>query len=234
MGWWPHYDASGVGATWKSPHVSVVIRFVEAIHALEKVKLYSYYDTECAQFRPSLLRRHGHSLKVLDAKLDFRDAWKPEHFEELRKAKVLEDLTVTIGLERLGAYPSSTSTHWPKEVQCILTSLTTLRHLTIKVSLQYDREDFVDIDRARRESAINDEYARKIVISLFTDFAPDTATETVRAVFYACEPGKVIWTSTVQRKWIPKEQRYGIEVDGDVEGEEYDRQCRSEPFDPFG
>lgn len=108
MGWWPNHN--GPQATWRSPDLDTVRRFLEGIDALERVTLYSWNDKEASQIRPSLLEKHGKSLKRLEARLDFRDAWKSEHFDELlEKAPNLQELTVTGEIWQVRRYPGERS-----------------------------------------------------------------------------------------------------------------------------
>jgi hypothetical protein len=230
FGFWPNHQ--GPKATWNSPpDMAVVKSFVDSIDALQSVIFFSWNDVECAQIRPTLLAKHGPSLKVLKHELDFRDAWKLEHFEELRdKARALEELEVTIAMERVSGHPNPIS-RWPVKVQRVISSMSSLRHLTLRIHLQYDSQDFNPNLPSR--CVLNDSFARRVVASLFNDFGADVEIETVRVLFWAQGPRQVLWTYTAERKWDSEKQQYEVVVDRRVEGEELDRQIRSEPFDPF-
>jgi hypothetical protein len=231
FGFWlnPH----GPKATWNSPpDLEVVKKFVDSIDALQSVTFFSWKDAECAQIRPELLAKHGQSLKVLKHELDFRDAWKLEHFEELRdKARVLQELEVTIAMERVVEGPESNS-RWPVKVQRVINSMCSLRRLTLRIQLQYDSHDFNP--RLQSQSVIDDSFAHRTVASLFNEFGASGEIETVRVLFFATSPGEVLWTYTAQLKWNTGKQQYEVVVDRSVEGEELDRQLRSARFDPFG
>jgi hypothetical protein len=230
FGFWP--NPYGPKATWNSPpDLEVVKTFVDSINALQSVIFFSWKDAECAHIRPQLLAKHGQSLKVLKHELDFRDAWKLEHFEELcDKARVLEELEVTIAMERVSEEPNPIS-RWPARVQRVVSSISSLRRLTLRIHLQYDSQDFTPNLPGR--CIINDSFARRTVVSLFSDFAAGVI-ETVRVLFWAMSPGQVLWIYTAQSKWDIQKQQYEVVVDRSVEGETLDRQGRSAPFDPFG
>lgn len=205
FGFWP--NSHGPKATWNSPPaLEVVKKFVDSIDALQSVIFFSWKDTECAQIRPELLAKHGQSLKVLK-------------------------LEVTIAMERFNEEPSLIS-RWPVKVQRVVSSMCSLRHLTLRIDLQFDSQDFTP--NMPERCFINDSFARRTVASLFNDFGVGVEIETVRVLFWAMSAGQVLWTYTAQRKWSSENQQYEVMVDRCVEGEECDRQSRSEPFDSFG
>jgi hypothetical protein len=233
FGFWP--NAHGPKATWNSPpDMSVVISFVESIIELRSVIFFSWKDTECAQLRPALLAKHGQQLKVLKHELDFRDAWRPEHFEDLcEKAHALEELEVTIAMKQVRQHPHPhPKTQWPAAVQRTICSMSSLRHLTLRIHLESDSHDFGPYSNS--SSVINDSVARRTVESLFNDFGTVSAIKTVKVLFWAVSPGRILWIYSAQRKWSPEMQAYKVVVDRSVEDEELDRQMRAAPFDPFG
>lgn len=239
FGFW--LNGHGPKATWNSPaDLGVLERFVESIDALESVTFYTWTDKECSQIRPALLAKHGRSLKKIRHELDFRDTWKPEHLEDLRDmAPHLEDLSVTIGMEQVAVYPNERSC-WPTAVQRTISSMASLRHLTLRIHIKYDSYQFVPAREfipgqgLRDQCCIDDVFARSTVASLFKDFGADSAIETVRVRFWAVEPRVVLWTYTARVQWLRWEEKYGVVVKRDVKGEIWDRQLRAAPFDPFG
>jgi hypothetical protein len=62
-----------------------VRRFLESIKALRVITLSTGDDADCAQIRPSLLRKYGPSFKKLVIWLGRRKAWNISHFEDLKK-----------------------------------------------------------------------------------------------------------------------------------------------------
>ncbi|OAL43394.1 hypothetical protein IQ07DRAFT_650232 [Pyrenochaeta sp. DS3sAY3a] len=239
FGFWP--NPYGPKSIWSSPEdLGVVERFVESVDALESVTFFTWTDKECSQIRPALLAKHGRSLKKLRHELDFRDAWKPEHLEDLRDmAPGLEDLSVTIEMEQLSAYPNARSC-WPMSVQRIVSSMASLRHVTLRIHLKRDSYQFVPPfeyipgQGLRDQCCIDDVFARSTVASFFKDFGADSAIETVRVRFWSVTPNEVLWTYTARNKWQRWEEKYAVVVKRDVKGEERNRQLRALPLDPFG
>jgi hypothetical protein len=134
-------------------------------------------------------------------------------------------------MERVSEEPNPIS-RWPVKVQRVISSMCSLRRLTLRIHLQYDSQDFTPNFPER--CVINDSFARRTVSSLFNDFGAGMEIQTVRVLFWARSPGQVLWTYTAQTKWNSEKQQYEVVVDRSVEGEELDRQMRSAPFDPFG
>jgi hypothetical protein len=249
MGFWP--NASGPRASWSSARdLGVVTRFVEGIEALENVTLYTGDDSECAQIRPALLRKHGRGMKKLIIWLGMREAWKLAHFADLRAhAPGLQELDVPAemyqerkerliwnllaGLRKHDGWLYERSC-WLTKVQRTLCSFKELRQLTLRVQLKYDSYQFVPDTRPEARSAINDEFAKKTALALFEGFGNNAAMELLKLVFRSKEPGMVVWTYTVRRRWMANEMKYGIVVHRTVEGEDAEERRRSEPFDPFG
>lgn len=233
FGFWlnPH----GPRANWNSSQdLTIVTDFVSSIEALQELTLFSWNDVECSQIRPAVFAHHGSSLRVLRHELDFRDAWKLEHFEDLRQhVPGIEELSVTIAMEEIKPYPGSRS-DWPMSIQRVLCSLTSLRQLALRIHLRYDSFKFIPAERGWEKSAIDDGVARGVVTSLYNDFGADAAIEKVKVLFWAVSPGLTLWTYTAEKKWVSKENRYMVVVDRIVENEELDRRVRNEPFDPFG
>ena len=142
MGFWPNF--SGPLASWRSPEdLGVVLRFIEAIDALERVKLCGANDNnECAQIEPSLLRKQGASLKCLHAGLE---AWGAKDLKELREqAPGLRELDVMLEmfqekkprmfwtlLQGTRQNPHERSC-WPAKVHRALSSFAKLRRLTLR------------------------------------------------------------------------------------------------------
>jgi hypothetical protein len=257
FGFWP--NNRGPKAPWASPaSLDVVRRFLESIDALRVVELFTGDDTECAKIRPALLRKHGPSLKRLVIWLGMRQAWNLSHFEDLKRyAPRLEELDVPAELKQEkkehGEYtliaravvsqvpgfrglrqdlsrPSSRSA-WPIKIQAALATLQHLRQLTLQIQLKHDTTEFVPDARPGADCAINDEMARKRVLQLYNGLG---SIETLRVVFRAVEPGEVEWTYTVERKWVPQEEGFGLVVERVIKGEEQEARRRREPFDPFG
>lgn len=261
FGFWRNYGR--VRVTWNDPKdLNVVRLFLESVDALENVTLYTGDDSAMKQVRPTLLRKHGASLKRLIVWLGMRESWSVKDVSALRQyAPCLQELDVPVdmyqerkhstlwvlatglreglaqvkGLERL--QPDYTRAYersrWPTKAQKILCSFRELRSLTIRIQLKYDSYQFVPDARPGLRSAINDESARKTAIALFDDFAPGSKIEVVRIIFRAREPGAVEWTYMVERRWMAEKNEYGVVVDRVVKGEEYEEQTWNEPFDPF-
>jgi hypothetical protein len=249
MGFWP--NSSGPRASWSSAGgLGVMTRFVEGIEALKNVTLYTGDDTQCAQVRSALLRKHGRGMKNLIIWLGMREAWKPAHFADLRvHAPGLQKLDVPaemyqerkkraswsllVRLRKDNGRPYERSC-WPTEVQRTLCSFKELRQLTLRVQLKYDSYQFVPDALTEARSAINDEFAKKTALALFEGFGNNAAIELLKLVFLSKEPGKAVWTYTVRRLWVANEMKYGVVVDRTVDGEDAEERRRSELFDPFG
>ncbi|OAK97089.1 hypothetical protein IQ06DRAFT_338382 [Phaeosphaeriaceae sp. SRC1lsM3a] len=257
FGFWPNY--SGPRAPWASPADLDVVRFfLKSIDALQVLQLKTSNDAQCAQIRPSLLRKHGPSLRKLVVWLGMRQGWKLSHFEDLRKytpnlveldvpaelkqekkprgeftivaREVVSQVPGLRGLRQDLSRPSSRSV-WPTKIQTALTAFQHLRRLTFRIQLNYDSTEFVPDARPGASCAINDESAQRRVLQLYNGLV---AIETLVVVFRAPEPGVVEWTYKVQSKWVSEEARYRVIVEKSVEGEEWEARRRQEPFDPFG
>lgn len=214
FGFWPNF--SGPRASWASPADLDVVRcFLKSIDALQVLQLMTGDDTQCAQIRPLLLRKHGPSLRKLVVWLGMRQGWKLSHFEDLRKyAPNLVELDVpaeltqekkargeymTIaravvsqvpglhGLRQDLSRPSSRST-WPNKIEAAFTAFRHLRRLTLRIQLQCDSTEFVPDARPGARCTINDESARRRVLQLYNGLV---AIETLSVVFWAVEPGVV-------------------------------------------
>jgi hypothetical protein len=183
--------------------------------------------------RPASIAKHGDSLKMLKLELDFRDAWKPKHFEECReKAHSLEDLGVTMEVEQVSEHPNAQS-YRPTLVHRTVSSKTFLRHVTLRIHPRYDSREFAPSLQPHEACGINGGFARHTVISLFDYSGADAMIATVNVLSWALAPGEDLRKYKVQRGWMPEEQRYGLVIDRSIEGQELDRRMRSEPFDSF-
>lgn len=207
MGFWP--NPTRTQATWSSAgDLGIATRFVEAIEALESVTLYTGDDSKCAQIRPALFRKHGHSMRNLVIWLGIREGWKPAHIAALqahapglrvldvpveiyqeRKERLIWNLLA--GLKKDNGRPHERSS-WPTKVQHTLCSFKELRQLTVRVQLKYDSYQFVLDARPEARSAINDEFARKTALSLFKGFGDNAAIELLKLVLASKKPGMVV------------------------------------------
>lgn len=232
FGFWRNAHRSN--ASWgSSQDLKVVINFVQSIKALEEIVLISWDDVQCTQIRPAIFTQHGDSLRTVEHDLDFRDSWNLGHFEELReKVSGLEELNVTIQMERVKPLPESLS-RWPMSIQRTLCSLTSLQQLTLRIRLQQDTFELVPVERSWEESTIDDNAARRIVTALYNDFGANAAIETVTVSFLAVSPGQIVWTYKARKKWMSAGKCYIVVVERTIENEELDKRVRNAPFDPF-
>jgi hypothetical protein len=82
FGFWLHTDFPR--ALWNSSKdMEVLERFLNSIDALRNVKMHSLDDEDMRKVRPTLLAKHGRSLRSLEAEYGKSVAWEPEHFSAL-------------------------------------------------------------------------------------------------------------------------------------------------------
>jgi hypothetical protein len=82
FGFWEGYGAART--YWNSNRdMKVLERFLNSIDALRNVKTYCDDDDDMQMVRPTLLAKHGQSLRSLEAKYARSVAWEPEHFYNL-------------------------------------------------------------------------------------------------------------------------------------------------------
>jgi hypothetical protein len=83
FGFWEDYTGAA-WACWNSNReMKVLERFLNSIDALRNVKTYCHNDDHVQMVRPTLLAKHGQSLRSLEAKYRRSVAWEPEHFYNL-------------------------------------------------------------------------------------------------------------------------------------------------------
>jgi hypothetical protein len=91
FGFWLHTGVAS--AFWNSSKdMEVLERFVDSIDALINVKMHSLDDEDMQKVRPTLLAKHGRSLRSLEAEYGKSVAWKPEHFYAL--AETAQDIKI--------------------------------------------------------------------------------------------------------------------------------------------
>jgi hypothetical protein len=97
FGVWP--DPHNASPTWNSTDFSITERFLQSINGLEHIATWSWDDVVISQLRPTLLDKHGHSLRHLESSLDWRDAWPAGELTRLlEQAPKLRTLSVYIKL----------------------------------------------------------------------------------------------------------------------------------------
>lgn len=93
FGFWEGYTGAASAFWNSSKDMEVLERFLNSIDALRNVKTYSLDDEDMQKVRPTLLAKHGRSLRSLEAKYARSVAWDPEHFynlaETAREIKIL-------------------------------------------------------------------------------------------------------------------------------------------------
>lgn len=86
---------------WRCDDLTIVEKFILEIDALHCVSMLSYKDDQMRRIRPSLLKKHGDSLRHLRAELGVRDDWQLEDFSQVADlARNLQSLTATLGVVR--------------------------------------------------------------------------------------------------------------------------------------
>lgn len=245
LGFWPIHRWGDRIQTWASPtHMQAVRQFLESIDALREVTLFTGEHVDCKQLEPPLLHTHGDSLKRLVVKLGLRQGWNLSHFEDLKMyAPQLEELEVPVEMyqekEHRGSYavvargivslmpvlherqrqrlcrPVSRSV-WPTNVHAILTTFPRLRHLRLDVQLKFDSIQFIPDSRPGAECFIMDEMAEETVTRLFKESG---RMETLVVTFRSVAPCVVQWTYTVERRWVPDQERYRVCLEKKTTGE---------------
>jgi hypothetical protein len=117
FGFWNDYGAAS--ALWNSSNAMEVLeRFIDSIDALRNVKMHSVDDEAMQRVRPTLLAKHGPSLRSLEAEYVMNVAWEPEHFYDLaEKAQEIQILRLPMkvqkkkGNDELSVWPDEKATH---------------------------------------------------------------------------------------------------------------------------
>ncbi|USP74778.1 hypothetical protein yc1106_02052 [Curvularia clavata] len=105
-------------ALWNaSDDIEVLERFINSIDALRNVRMHSLDDDAMQKVRPTLLAKHGRSLRSLEADYLKSVAWEPEHFYALAEtAPEIEILRLPMkvqkkqGNNKLSVWPDESAT----------------------------------------------------------------------------------------------------------------------------
>jgi hypothetical protein len=113
FGFWEGYGAAR--AYWNSNRdMKVLERFLNSIDALRNVKTYCDDDDDMQMVRPTLLAKHGQSLRSLEAKYARSVAWEPEHFHNLAEtARGIKILRLPMKVQRKEGTKGSSV--WPDD-----------------------------------------------------------------------------------------------------------------------
>lgn len=114
-------------------------------------------------------------------------------------------------MEQMSEHPNAQS-YWPTLVHRTVSSMTFLRHLTLRIHPTYDSREFPPSLQPHEACGINGGFAHHTVISLFDCSGAYAVIETVNVLSWALAPGEVLRKYKVQRGWMPEEQRYGLVV----------------------
>jgi hypothetical protein len=263
FGFWERYGAAR--AYWNSNRdMKVLERFLNSIDALRNVKTYCDDDDDMQMVRPTLLAKHGQSLRSLEAKYARSVAWEPEHFYNLAEtARGIKILRLPMKVQRkegtkgLSVWPDdrdtrktsavarlkklftisslpSAATH--RSVHSALTSFRHLEQLHLRMYLEVDSYQLISYPNSWSTGSpqIKEKVAHKLMLRLWHDFGRKSAIQRIEVAFVAAGGSTKIWHYTVSRKW-EKRRSDGIWKEKVVvEMWQEGKDYDPSTFDPFG
>jgi hypothetical protein len=118
-----------------SKDISVLERFLNSIDGLRDVKMHSMDDEHMQQVRPTLLTKHGRSLRSLEAEYGKIVAWEPCHFYALAEnAQGMKILRLPMKMQNKAGEDDLSV--WPDEKVQKISAVARLKKLFSRSSLQ--------------------------------------------------------------------------------------------------
>jgi hypothetical protein len=107
FGFWPNHQRV---PTWDCPDLEIIKRFLTSINGLEYVRVFCWDDKDFRLIRPTLLEKHGASLRELFGDYSYRDGWDLGEVEKVcKKASGLQVLSTSLSMRQEGSGAESRS-----------------------------------------------------------------------------------------------------------------------------